>query len=91
MANRPRISSELDSGTRATTWKGRGAGEVRVRVQLTIGPYVSVRSSRYEARGKFGEHERCLRVARGYALILRGKLISMLNHRSLIIPKNTVI
>ena len=26
---------------------------------LTIGSYVSVRSSRYEARGKFGEHERC--------------------------------
>ena len=33
--------------------------------QLTIGSYVSVRSSRYEARGKFGEHERCVRVARG--------------------------
>ena len=25
---------------------------------LTIGLYVSVRSSRYEARGKFGEHVR---------------------------------
>ena len=36
-------------------------------VHLTIGSYVSVRSSRYEARGKFGEHERCVRVARGYA------------------------
>ena len=24
-------------------------------------------SSRYEARGKFGEHERCVRVARGIA------------------------
>ena len=24
-------------------------------------------SSRYEARGKFGEHERCVRVALGYA------------------------
>ena len=34
---------------------------------LTIDPYVSVRSSRYEARGKFGEHERCVRVARGVA------------------------
>ena len=33
--------------------------------QLTIGSYVSVRSSRYdEARGKFGEHERCVRVAK---------------------------
>ena len=31
--------------------------------KLTIGSYVSVRSSRYEARGKFGEHERCVRVA----------------------------
>ena len=28
-------------------------------LKLTIGSYVSVRSSRYEARGKFGEHERC--------------------------------
>ena len=31
---------------------------------LTIGLWISVRSSRYEARGKFGEHERCVRVAR---------------------------
>ena len=28
---------------------------------------LAVRSSRYEARGKFGEHERCVRVARGVA------------------------
>ena len=34
---------------------------------ITIGSYVSVRSSRYEACGKFGEHERCIRVARGVA------------------------
>ena len=34
---------------------------------LTIGSYVSVRSSRYEARGKFGEHERYVRVAQGVA------------------------
>ena len=33
--------------------------------QLTIGSYVSVPSLRYEACGKFGEHERCVRVARG--------------------------
>ena len=33
----------------------------------TIGSYVRVRSSRYEARGKFGEHERCLRDAWGVA------------------------
>ena len=26
-----------------------------------------MRSSRYEARGKFGKHERCVRVARGVA------------------------
>ena len=30
---------------------------------LTIGSHVSVLSSRYEAHGKFGEHERCVRVA----------------------------
>ena len=35
--------------------------------QLTIGSHVSVRSSRYEASGKFGEHERCVRVALGHA------------------------
>ena len=34
-------------------------------VHLTIGSYVNVRSSRYESRGKFGEHERCVRVALG--------------------------
>ena len=28
--------------------------------KLTIGSYVSVHSSRYEARGEFGEHERCI-------------------------------
>ena len=33
----------------------------------TIGSCVSVRSSRYEAGGKFGEEERCVRVARGVA------------------------
>ena len=36
-------------------------------LKLTIVSYVRVRSSRYEARGKFGEHERCVRVARGVA------------------------
>ena len=39
-----------------------------IHIYLTIGSYVCVRSSRYEARGKFGEHERCVRVARGVAL-----------------------
>ena len=48
-----------------------GSGTVKfflkILRQLTIGSYVSVRSSRYEARRKFGEHERCVRVARGVA------------------------
>ena len=35
---------------------------------LTTGSYVSVRSLRYEARKKFWEHERCVRVAQGVAL-----------------------
>ena len=35
--------------------------------QLTIDSYVSVCSSSYEAREKFGEHERCVRVARDVA------------------------
>ena len=30
--------------------------------KLTIGSYIGVHSSRYEALGKFGEHERCARV-----------------------------
>ena len=38
-----------------------------IRIELTIGSYISVRSSGYEARRKFGEHERCIRVARGIA------------------------
>ena len=40
---------------------------IGIDCNLTIGSYVSVRLSRYEARGKFGEHERCVRVARGVA------------------------
>ena len=35
--------------------------------QLTIGSQVSVHLLRYEASGKFGEHKRCIRVARGIA------------------------
>ena len=38
-----------------------------IRIELTIGSYISVRSSRYEVRRKFGEHERYIRVARGIA------------------------
>ena len=40
------------------------------RVENVIKQFVhtsAVRSSRYEARGKFGEHERCVRIARGVA------------------------
>ena len=36
-------------------------------IKITIGSYVSVRSSRYEARRKFREHEICVRVAQGVA------------------------
>ena len=32
--------------------------------QLKIGSFVSMHSLRYEACGKFGEHERCVSVAR---------------------------
>ena len=32
---------------------------------ISIGSCVSVCSSRYEAYGKFGEHERCVKVASG--------------------------
>ena len=38
---------------------------VKARSKLTIGSYVSVHSLRYEARGKFEELERCIRVAQG--------------------------
>ena len=40
---------------------------ILVTLQLTISSYVSMRSSRYEAQGKFGEHKSCVRVARGVA------------------------
>ena len=32
-------------------------------LQLTIGSYISMHSSRYEARRKFGGHERSIRLA----------------------------
>ena len=35
--------------------------------QLTISSYISMHSLTYEAHGKFGEHERCVRAARGVA------------------------
>ena len=46
---------------------------------LTISSYVSVRSSGYEARGQFGEHERCVRVARGVATQFLLKAITWQN------------
>ena len=39
----------------------------------------AVRSSRYEARGKFGEHERCVRVAWGVAESSSSFLNQLLN------------
>ena len=41
--------------------------ELNNTCHLTISSCVSVRMSRYWARGKFGEHERGVRVARGAA------------------------
>ena len=38
-----------------------------MRKRCSIGSYVSVCSSSYEASGKFGEHKRCVRGARGVA------------------------
>ena len=38
-----------------------------VKKSLTIGSYISVHLSRYEACAKFGKHERWVRVALGYA------------------------
>ena len=48
-----------------------------VNLNLKIGSYVSVRLSRYEARGKFGGHERCLRVARAVSRASK-RLINLL-------------
>ena len=39
----------------------------KIHKKLTIGSYVSMHSSRYEAHRKFGEHERCIRIAQGIA------------------------
>ena len=46
-----------------TNWIGRH----EVLLSSTISSCVSVSMSRYWARGKFGEHERGVRVARGAA------------------------
>ena len=46
-----------------------------IEVHLTIGSYVSERSSRYKVRGKFGEHQRCVRVARGVTSWVLSKLL----------------
>ena len=56
---------------------------------LTIGSYVSVRSSWYEARGKFGEHERCVRVALGYASSNSSFLSALQTSQVLHISMNT--
>ena len=51
--------------------------------QLTVGSYVSVRSSRYVARGKFGEHERYVRVALGQTSFLSALQTSRVLHISM--------
>ena len=71
------LATKKHWGRSCLTWKlfssivfisfSSGVPWIKGRRNLTIGSYVSVRSSRYEARGKFGEHERCVRVARGVA------------------------
>ena len=38
-----------------------------IRIRVSISPFVTVRMSRYWARGKFGEYERGVRVALGAA------------------------
>ena len=52
--NNTKHSSKKIDSNRANEKKNKGT------VYLTIGLYVSMRSSRYEARGKFEEHERCV-------------------------------
>ena len=59
--NNTKHSSKKIDSNRANENKNKGT------VYLTIGLYVGMRSSRYEARGKFEEHERCVRVAQGVA------------------------
>ena len=49
----------------------------------------AMRSSRYEARGKFGEHERCVRVARGVAESNSSFLSTLQTSRVLHISMNT--
>ena len=60
-----------------------------IRIELTIGSYISVRSSRYEARRKFGEHERCIRVARGIAKSNSSFLSALQTSQVLHISMNT--
>ena len=56
---------------------------------LTISSYVSMRSSRYEAQGKFGEHESCVRVARGVAKSNSSFLSALQTSQVLHISMNT--
>ena len=48
-----------------------------------------MRSSRYEARGKFGGHERCVRVARGVAESTSSFLCALQTSQVLHISMNT--
>ena len=61
-----------------------------IRIELTIGSYISVRSSRYEAHGKFGELERCIRVSRGIAKSNSSFLSALQTCQVLHISMNTV-
>ena len=56
---------------------------------LTIGSYVSMRSSRYETHGKFGEHERCIWVAWGIAKSNSSFLSALQTSQVLHISMNT--
>ena len=56
-------------------------------VQLTIGSYVSVRSSRYEARGKFGEYELVfLKYKRRVTMLIYEKRV----YHGIHVPSNSI-
>ena len=62
---------------------------VCIIMSVTIDSYISMRSSRYEARGKFGEHKRCVRVARGIAKSNSSFLSALQTSQMLHISMNT--
>ena len=58
------------------------------KIWLTIGSYVSVHLSRYEACEKFGEDERCVRIAWGVAEINSSFLSALQTSQVLYISMN---